>query len=173
MNSSATLALLPLLLLAGSCVVVMLAIAFKRCHALTAGLTLGGLGCSFASIFVAAKGVPQQVTSLLLIDTYALFYIGLIITSAAAVTVLSYQYLSNHRGKREELYLLLLLSTLGCAALVASVHFVSFLLGLEILSVSLYGMVAYLKDRESAVEAEGLRGVMWSLLNTREFLLQH
>ena len=27
--------------------------------------------------------------------------------------------------------------------------------------------------RESANEAEGLRGVMWSLLNTREFLLQH
>jgi hypothetical protein len=27
--------------------------------------------------------------------------------------------------------------------------------------------------RESATEAEGLRGVMWSLLNTREFLLQH
>jgi hypothetical protein len=27
--------------------------------------------------------------------------------------------------------------------------------------------------RESATEAEGLRGVMWSLLNTRELLLQH
>ena len=27
--------------------------------------------------------------------------------------------------------------------------------------------------RESATEAEGLRGVMWSVLNTREFLLQH
>jgi len=27
--------------------------------------------------------------------------------------------------------------------------------------------------RESGTEAEGMRGVMWSLLNTREFLLQH
>ncbi len=27
--------------------------------------------------------------------------------------------------------------------------------------------------RESAIPADGLRGVMWSLLNTREFLLQH
>jgi hypothetical protein len=27
--------------------------------------------------------------------------------------------------------------------------------------------------QESATPAEGLRGVMWSLLNTREFLLQH
>ena len=27
--------------------------------------------------------------------------------------------------------------------------------------------------RESATPADGFRGVMWSLLNTREFLLQH
>jgi NADH-quinone oxidoreductase subunit N len=78
---------------------------------------------------------------------------GLIIASAAAVAVLSYQYFENHDGHREELYLLLLLATLGCAVLVASIHFVSFLLGLEILSVSLYAMIAYFKDREQALEA--------------------
>ena len=93
------------------------------------------------------------MTPLLLVDRYALFYMGLIIASAAAVTVLSYQYFENHEGHREELYLLLLLATLGCAVLVASSHFASFLLGLEILSVSLYGMVAYLKDRKQALEA--------------------
>ena len=43
---------------------------------------------------------------------------GLIIASAAAVAVLSYQYFENHDGHREELYLLLLLATLGCAVLV-------------------------------------------------------
>jgi NADH-quinone oxidoreductase subunit N len=78
---------------------------------------------------------------------------GLIIASAAAVAVLSYQYFENHDGHREELYLLLLIATLGCAVLVASSHFVSFLLGLEILSISLYAMVAYVKDRPQALEA--------------------
>ncbi len=78
---------------------------------------------------------------------------GLIIASAAAVAVLSYRYFEKHEGHREELYLLLLLATLGCAVLVASSHFASFLLGLEILSVSLYGMVAYLTDRKLALEA--------------------
>jgi len=96
---------------------------------------------------------PRQVTSLLLVDRYALFYMGLIIASAAAVAVFSYQYFENHDGHREELYLLLLLATLGCAVLVTSSHFVSFLLGLEILSVSLYAMIAYLKDGKLALEA--------------------
>jgi NADH-quinone oxidoreductase subunit N len=153
MNTTGMLALLPLLLIAGTSVVVMLGIAAKRSHALTAGLTLAGLAAAFMSIWVAAPLVPRQVTSLLVIDQYALFYIGLIIASAAAVTVIAYQYFENHAGQREELYLLLLLASFGCAVLVASVHFVSFLLGLEILSVSLYAMVAYVKDREQALEA--------------------
>jgi NADH-quinone oxidoreductase subunit N len=153
MNATDILALLPLLLIAATSVAVMLGIAAKRSHALTAALTLTGLTAAFVSIGAAVPLVPRQVTSLLLVDGYALFYMGLIIASAAAVAVLSYQYFENQDGHREELYLLLLLATLGCAVLVASIHFVSFLLGLEILSVSLYAMIAYFKDREQALEA--------------------
>src|SRR5271156_3284354 len=153
MNTADILALLPLLLIAGTAVVVMLGIAFRRDHALAAGLTLVGLTAAFISIFAAAPPVPRQVTSLLLMDRFALFYIGLIIASAAVVAMLSYRYFEHHDRQREELYLLLLLATLGCAVLVASSHFVSFFLGLEILRVSLSAMVAYLKDGERALEA--------------------
>src|SRR3984885_6548586 len=153
MNASDLLALSPLLLIALTTVVVMLAIAFRRSHAVAARLALTGLAAAFLSIGAAAARVPRQVTPLLLIDRYALFYVGLIVASAAAVAVLSYQYFEKHDGHREELYLLLLLATLGCAVLVASSHFASFFLGLEVLSVSLYGMVAYLKDRKQALEA--------------------
>jgi NADH-quinone oxidoreductase subunit N len=153
MNATDTLALLPLLSLAGTTMVVMLGIAAKRSHELTAGLTLTGFAASFLSIFVVARLVPRQVTSLLLLDGYALFYLGLIIASAAAVAVLSYQYFAKHDGQHEELYLLLVLATLGCGVLVTSIHFASFLLGLEVLSVSLYGMVAYFTGRGQALEA--------------------
>jgi NADH-quinone oxidoreductase subunit N len=153
MNAADILALFPLLLIGASAIVVMLAIAFKRNHALASGLTLLGLAAAFISIWAAAPLAPRQVTSLLLVDRYALFYMGLIIASAAVVAMLCYQYFENHKDNREEVYLLLLLATLGCAILVASSHFVSFLLGLEILSVSLYAMVAYVKDRKLALEA--------------------
>jgi len=153
MNARDILALLPLILTAGTALVVMLAIAFIRSHALAAGLTLLGLAAAFLSLFLAAPLAPRQVTSLLLVDRYALFYMGLIIVSAAVVVLLSYDYLERHDAHREELYLLLVLATLGCVVLVASSHFVSFLLALEILSISLYAMIAYLKDGQLALEA--------------------
>ena len=153
MNATDTRALLPLILLGATAIVVMLGIAVKRSHALTATLTIIGLAASFVSIFAAAPLAPRPVTSLLFVDTYALFYLGLIIASAAAVAVLSYPYFAKHDGQREELYLLLVLATVGCGVLVTSVHFVSFLLGLEILSISLYGMVAYFTVRDQALEA--------------------
>jgi NADH-quinone oxidoreductase subunit N len=152
-NAADILALLPLILIAATAVIVMLGIACKRSHTLAAALTFVGLCAAFISISAAQPLAPRQVTSLLLVDRYALFYFGLIILSAAAVAVFSYQYFENHDGHREELYLLLLLATLGCAVLVASSHFVSLLLGLEILSISLYAMVAYLKDGKLALEA--------------------
>jgi NADH-quinone oxidoreductase subunit N len=153
MSTRDLLALLPLLLIAASAVVVMLGIAFRRSPALAAGLTLAGLTAAFVSIWAAVPVVPRQVTPLLLVDKYALFYIGLIVASAAVVAVLSYEYFEEHEGQREELYLLLLLATLGCAVLVASSHFASFLLGLEVLSVSLYGMLAYSTGRKVSLEA--------------------
>lgn len=144
---------LPILVLSATAVVVMLGIAVKRSHALAARLTVAGLAAAFISIFAAVPIAPRQVTSLLLLDRFALFYTGLIIASAAVVVVLSFAFFKNKAIHHEELYLLLLLATVGCSVLVASTHFVSFLLGLEILSVSLYALIAYLKDRNQALEA--------------------
>jgi NADH-quinone oxidoreductase subunit N len=152
-NAADIIALLPILLISATAVVVMLGIAINRNHALVAGLTLVGLAGAFLSIFAAAPLAPRQVTLLLLVDRFALFYMGLIIASAAVVVGLSYDYLKNRDEHREELYLLLLIATAGCAVLVASTHFVSFLLGLEILSVSLYALIAYLKERNQTLEA--------------------
>lgn len=153
MNATDAIALLPLIVLGGTATVIMLAIAVQRSHRLTVALTLTGLAASFLSVLAAVPFAPRQVSALLLVDRYALFYVALIVASAAVVAVLSFQYLANREGQREELYLLLVLATLGCGVLVTSVHFVSFLLGLEVLSVSLYGMVAYFTERGDALEA--------------------
>lgn len=147
------LALAPLILIAGTAILVMLAIAFKRRHAPAAGLTVAGLVAAFMSIFVVVPFAPRHVTALLIMDRYALFYMGVIIASAVVVAVLSYSYFEKHEGRREELYVLLSIATLGCAVLVAGSHLMSFFLGLEILSVSLYAMIAYLKERKQSLEA--------------------
>jgi NADH-quinone oxidoreductase subunit N len=151
-------ALSPFIVLAATAVVLMLAIAGRRNHRLTALLALAGLALAFVSLPLAASaGGARQVTPLLIVDGYALFYIGLICAAAFAVAILAYGYLQRSAEKRadnpEEFYILLVLATLGSSVLVASTHFASFFLGLEILSVSLYVLIAYLHTRPDGVEA--------------------
>ena len=67
------------------------------------------------------------------------------------IVILSYPYLSALDDDKDEYYLLLVIATVGAIVMVSSNHFVSTILGLEILSMSLYGMVAYpLHSKESA-----------------------
>src|SRR5262249_14605496 len=70
-----------------------------------------------------------------------------------AVALLAYGYLGKIEGQPEEFYLVLLLALAGGAALVMSDHFASFFLGLETLSVSLYVLIAYARERSRGVEA--------------------
>lgn len=146
------LALLPLEILASAAVIIMLVIAFHRSHALTAALTFIALALALASLFAAPSASPQ-VTTLLVVDGYARFFLGLILAADLAVLVLAYGYLEGRTINPEEFYLLLLLASLGSGVLVSSSHLASFFLGLEILSVSLYAMIAYLRAREEGVEA--------------------
>jgi hypothetical protein len=63
MNMTATdfIALLPLLIITGTSILIMLAVAIRRRHAVTAALTLAGLAVAFASVWVAATVAPRQV----------------------------------------------------------------------------------------------------------------
>jgi len=149
-TASDLLALLPLLLVAATSVIVMLAAAVHRNHALALVLTLLGLAGAFCSVFFAHL---RQVTALLIIDSYALFFMGLIVAASFTVALLAYGYLAAREGNREEFYVLILVATLGAMVLAASTHFVSFFLGLEILSVALYALISYLHGRALPVEA--------------------
>ena len=153
MTIAGLIALLPLLLLAGTPVALMLIITIYRSHRLALGLTLLGLAAAFRSLWFAAEVAPQRVTSLLMIDHYALFYFGMIIAATIAVAGLAYGYLEQHAVEKEEFYILLVTAALGAAVLAASSHFVSFFLGLEVLSISLYALNAYIYPRKTALEA--------------------
>ena len=147
------IALLPLIIVAASAVAAMLAISIYRDHRLTATLSLAGLALAICSLAAAASFLPLRVTALLIMDNYAFFFMGLIFSATIVVALFSYGYLEKRNVVREEFYLLLLLASLGAAVLVASSHFVSFFLGLETLSVSLYALLAYLRTNERGLEA--------------------
>jgi NADH-quinone oxidoreductase subunit N len=78
---------------------------------------------------------------------------GLLIAVTLAVALLSYGYLDRTEGLRGDYYALLVLAALGATILAGSSHFASLFLGLEILSVSLYGLISYPRARDEALEA--------------------
>lgn len=153
MDTADLIALAPLLALATTAVVIMLAIALARSHRAAYGLALVGLLATLFSLVLVQPDTPRQVTPLLLIDGYALYFMALVIVAALVVTLLSFRYWRGGTRDPEEYYVLLLLATLGAATLVASNHFASFFLGLEILSISLYALIAYTYDSRHRVEA--------------------
>lgn len=146
-------ALSPLIAIALASVVVMLVIAFYRDALVALLCSLAGIALAFAMLPVAASRAPRQITPLLILDQYALFYLGLLFIAGFVVALLAYGYLGKLEGQPEEFYLALLLATAGGAALVMSNHFASFFLGLELLSVSLYVLIAYPRESARSVEA--------------------
>ncbi|HEU4684938.1 MAG TPA: NADH-quinone oxidoreductase subunit N [Nitrospira sp.] len=156
MTSADLIALSPLIALAGLSIVTMLGIAVHRGHAVTAGLSVLACVLTFATLPWAAGVAPRAVTTLLIIDRYALLYMGLFLAATIAVIAWSYGYLAVHvedLEEREEFYLLLLLGTLGALVLSASAHLVSFFLGIELIGVSLYSLIGYLRARRAPLEA--------------------
>lgn len=153
MHTKELIAILPLLILTGTSVVVMLAIAIHRRHLLAWWLTLIGLMAAFASLWAACIAAPTEASPLLMVDSYGLFFLGLILAATFVVVILSYDYLEKQDVNREEFYVLLLVATLGSSVLVLSAHFVSFFLGLELLSVALYALSAYVFTRKLSLEA--------------------
>ncbi|MBU6425039.1 MAG: NADH-quinone oxidoreductase subunit N [Rhodospirillales bacterium] len=154
MTAAAFVAFVPFTLLGVVTIAVMLMIAIHRSHRLTALSTIIGLAFCCIALPLAAPAAPIQVTPLFVVDGTVLFYSGLVLGSALIVAILSYVYLDGRaREPREEYYLLLLMATLGAAVLPASIHFASFFLGLETLSISLLGLIAYVSPRDYPAEA--------------------
>ena len=153
MNWHDLLALLPMIVIASAAIVVMLGIAASRSHGFTASITLYAIYLALLSLAIAYYKTPRQITPLIVIDNFAILYMALILLSGAAVVILSFGYLKKHNIPSEEFYLLFLLALLGSMVMVCSSHFASFFLGLEILSISLYALIAYPKSRLKHVEA--------------------
>jgi NADH-quinone oxidoreductase subunit N len=153
MNAADFAVSLPLLIMSATAVLLMIAIAIRRSHVAAAVISFTGVAASFGSLLFAASAVPRQVTRLLVIDSYSLLYIAILLCATAFVFSFGYDYLKRRQEHREEFYLLVLLATTGAMVLVASRHFASFFLGLELLSVALYALISYVRTESGSIEA--------------------
>jgi NADH-quinone oxidoreductase subunit N len=146
-------ALLPLVAVTGAAIVVLLAAAWRRTQ--WAATLIGSLGllCALVCLVPASQVAPRHATPLFALDGFALAAIGLVLGASLATTVLAQGYLRRREGVLEEFQALLLLATVGAMVLVISRSFASLFLGLETLSISLYGLIAYTRAQRDSVEA--------------------
>lgn len=156
MTSTDLHAMLPLIVVAGGTLVVMLAVAVRRHHATAAALTMFTLAVAFATVFPGtdyAAASETQLGALIVIDGFGRYIMALLLAGAFLVTGFAYGYLERQDGRAEDFYLLLLPATLGSMVLAVASHFATLFLGLEILSIPLYAMIAWKRRERHALEA--------------------
>ena len=145
-------ALAPFFVLAGGIVLLLMLVAWLRSELVAFGATLVLLIASALAVPWAAEAGAQTVDGLLTVDGFALFFFALFAIAALFTAVLAFRYLRPRAAHRQEFYILLAIAVLGAATTAAAANFAGFLLGLEVLSVSLYAMIAYPEDAKPPLE---------------------
>lgn len=145
---------LPMMMVALGIVVLMLCIALKRSYRLSFGMAFGTLFVAWVGSLSSLFGTGyNQATKLFVFDGFAWFYQSLVLFCAMFCTLLAYRYFKQFEDNKEELFLLILSSTLGGLTLSSAAHFASFFIGLELLSVPMYGMLGYTFFKKNSLEA--------------------
>jgi NADH-quinone oxidoreductase subunit N len=153
MTNTDFLSLTPFMILALAPIIIMIVISIHRNYEVVFGFSVLAFIAAIASILYILPVIPHTIAPLFIIDRYSLFFLGIILLSALLVTLLSYNYLKQLDGIREEYYIILFTSTLGASLLAVANHFILFFLGIETLTLSLYILIAFEKDKNRSIEA--------------------
>ncbi len=96
-----------------------------------------------------AAGVPG-FRNMLLVDHFALYFFYLFLAATAVSILISARYMEIERENHGEYYALMLLSVVGMMCMAAGFDIVLIFIGLELMAISTYVLVGFLKrDRRS------------------------
>lgn len=120
-----------------------------------AGLAFTGYGLWQQQAYLASSGVPDLVAfqGALILDGFDIFFNWLFLAAAAIVTLVSYKYLEIEGEHRGEYYALLLFAQCGMFFLAAGTDLVTLFIGLELMALSFYVMVGFLRGEKRSNEA--------------------
>lgn len=147
------IALLPLLIVGLTVVVVMLSIAWRRNHFLNATLSVIGLNAALVSLWFVGQAGAMDVTPLMRVDGFAMLYTGLVLLASLATCTFAYPWLEGYNDNKDEFYLLVLIAALGGILLANANHLASLFLGIELISLPLFGTVGYAFRQKRSLEA--------------------
>jgi NADH-quinone oxidoreductase subunit N len=150
------LLLSPLIVLTASAASVLILVSlFRKSSREAAYLSLTGtvLTALLTARFLALPHAATLFSGALRIDRFSLLF-NLLFLATAALTILTSIPVVEREGKGQgEYYALILASVLGMMLMAGSENLLVIFLGLEILSLSLYTMAGFTRDREKSVES--------------------
>ncbi|MBF0511208.1 MAG: NADH-quinone oxidoreductase subunit N [Candidatus Omnitrophica bacterium] len=102
-------------------------------------------------------------------DSLAWFFKGLFLLTMVFIFAMTHEFFKNSDKTPREFYLLLWLSLIGMCLIASSVDFLLLFISIEILTISLYVMTAYLKTDALSIEA-GMKYLILGALASGFFL---
>lgn len=148
--------LIPALMVAGLTLVVLCVdIVSPNNKGRTSGyIALLGTVATIYQVLCMWGGDPTHgFGGMMFLDNYALFFNLIFLTGTALTIFVSSSYIEREEVGKSEYYLLILAATLGMVLMAAGADLIVIFLGLELMSISLYILVGFLRRRQSSNEA--------------------
>ncbi|WP_211164220.1 NADH-quinone oxidoreductase subunit N [Shewanella salipaludis] len=160
---------LPGIIITAASLLLLLTISVKRSHALAAAITGAGLVLA-ALAQLALLQAPAASGSLFHFDAINTLLSLLLLLLLIFLWAQMPGWLAGQEEPKEEYYLLFQLAGLGGWAMLASNHFASFFLALELMSLSLVGLISYRASLSDSLEA-GIKYLVLSSLASALILM--
>ncbi|QJC38269.1 NADH-quinone oxidoreductase subunit NuoN [Enterobacteriaceae endosymbiont of Donacia marginata] len=147
-----TKSLIPLITIITFLILLLIKISIKRNNLTSLIITIWGFILTIISIFYT-KNNNFSINYLFLNDMYSNFYIIILICNNIITCLISYKWLSNLKYNKDEFYLLTIISTMGSIVLLNSNNFISMLVGIELISIPIFGLISYNINLKYSLEA--------------------
>jgi len=112
------------------------------------------LGCALLTFLTFSTGINQTFSGMFVDDTMADILKLMVYVTVSAVLIYSHTYISDRGMLRGEFFSLILFATLGMMVMISASHFLTLYIGLELLSLSLYALVALRRDSAIATDRD-------------------
>lgn len=147
-----------LFLVTMACIIILVDVIFgaraacNRCAVYGLSmLTL--LGCALLTAFTSAGDATMTFSNMFVDDAFGDLLKLIIYGAVALVFVYSRGYLRDRGLDKAEFYILMLFATLGMMVMISANHFLTVYLGLELMSLSTYSLIAMNRDSARSTEA--------------------
>ncbi len=129
------------------------------------------IGLAGLIIFWLTQGSLNGVTfsGMYVMDSLAWFFKGFFLVAMVFVFAMTQEFFKSLGERRNEFYLLLWLALIGMCLIASSADFLLMFIAIEILTISLYVMTAYLKSDRLSIEA-GMKYLILGALASGFFL---